>query len=307
MSALKLRRVDAQAHARAQAVQRWRCAGVSAGLGRPPRQSGYLRFCALGDGGGWQGLIVARDWLHHSIPQLRSLLAVECPLASIAGLFRAVPQPLSMAVEELRYRALVDVGLVDQAQLPSHDLPWLDTPGGRVWLTQLPATRTASEPLGPGSWLSDLPLRLELVLGVSHLSHGSRIRLGEGDLLRITRWTQHGRLADRYLGVFTFTEEGLHMQSTVADANQQHTPEPGADVDPGSLPVRLEFVLCTHEIDLATLSHIIDGQLIPLADDAARHIEIRANGKRVARGELVQLDEQLGVELLEVYRSPRDE
>ncbi|WP_322784188.1 FliM/FliN family flagellar motor switch protein [Pseudomonas sp. PCH199] len=89
------------------------------------------------------------------------------------------------------------------------------------------------------------------------------------------------------------------MQTSVADANQ----ESGPDVDLGSLPVRLEFVLATHEIDLATLSQIIEGQLIPLAGDAARHIEVRANGKPVARGELVQLDEQLGVELLEVYRN----
>lgn len=307
MSALKLRRVDAQTHAREQAVQRWRCAGAGAGLGRPQRQSGYLRFCAQGDGGGWRGLIVARDWLHHSIPQLPSLLAVECPVASIAGLFRAVPEPLPVGVEELHYRELADVELVDQAELPNHDVPWLDTPRGRVWLTQLPATRIASAPLGAGSWLSDLPLCLELMLGVSHLRHASRIRLSEGDVLRITQRTQQCRLADRYLGVFTFTEEGLHMQSTVADDNQQNTPDPGADVDLGSLPVRLEFVLSIHEIDLATLSQIIDGQLIPLADDAAWHIEIRANGKRVARGELVQLDEQLGVELLEVYRNPRDE
>jgi type III secretion protein Q len=71
--------------------------------------------------------------------------------------------------------------------------------------------------------------------------------------------------------------------------------------------VRLEFILATHDIDLATLSQIVDGQLIPLGDDAARHIEVRANGKRVARGELVQLDEQLGVELIEVYRGTSSE
>ncbi|MGH8350777.1 MAG: FliM/FliN family flagellar motor switch protein [Pseudomonas sp.] len=307
MSALKLRRVDAQAHAHMQAVQRWRRSGHCAGAGRLPKLPGYLRFRARGNDGDWRGLIVARDWLHHSIPQLHSLLAVECPVASIAGLFRAVPEPLPVGVEELHYRELVDVESVDQAELPNHDVPWLDTPRGRVWLTQLPATRIASAPLRPGSWLSDLPLRLELMLGVSHLPHASRIRLSEGDVLRITQRTQQCRLADRYLGVFTFTEEGLHMQSTVADDNRQNTPDPGADVDLGSLPVRLEFVLSIHEIDLATLSQIIDGQLIPLADDAARHIEIRANGKRVARGELVQLDEQLGVELLEVYRNPRDE
>lgn len=301
MSALKLRRVDAQAHARAQVIQRWRCAGVGAGSGSLPRQSGYLCFRASGDDGDWRGLVIARDWLHQSLPSLQALLAVECSLTSIAELFRALPQPLLLEVGDLRYRQISEVDAVFPAQLPTQDLPWLDTPRGRVWLTQLPAARAACGSLGPDSWLSDLPLRLELLLGVSPLGLARRIRLNEGDVLRIIQRTQLCRLADRCLGVFTFTEEGLLMQSTEADTHQQSTPEPGADADLGTLPVRLEFVLATHDIDLATLSQIIAGQLIPLAADAARQIEVRANGKPVARGELVQLDEQLGVELLEVY------
>lgn len=299
MSALRLRRVDAQAHACAQAVKRWRRAGVVAGSSSLQRPHDYLHFHAQGDSGGWQGLIAARDWLHHSLPQLQSLLKIECPLASIVELFRAVPRPLRLEVQALHYRALADVRLVEPAQLPTGDLPWLDTAQGRVWLTRLPAQRVTHAAMEGDSWLSDLPLRLALVLGISHLGHGCRIRLNEGDVLRITQLTQQCWLAQRCLGVFTFTEEGLHMQSTVADANGQDT----SVLDLDSVPVRLEFVLATHEISLAALSQIIDGQLIPLAEQAAHHIEIRANGKPVARGELVQLDDQLGVELLEVYRT----
>ncbi|WP_237884972.1 FliM/FliN family flagellar motor switch protein [Pseudomonas sp. PGPR40] len=307
MSTLKLRRVDPAAHAGTRSVQRWRGAGHGAGADCLQRLPGYLRFCARSDGGNWHGLIMARDWLQHSLPQLQSLLAVEPPVTRIAGLFRAVPRALLLEPDELHYQALSDVELVDPQQLPTHPLPWLETSRGRVWVTQLPPLRTVNEPLDPSAWLSDLPLRLELILGVSHLSHARRIRLKEGDVLRITQRTQHGWLAGRCIGVFTFTEEGLLMQSTVADANQQAATDPGADVELGALCVRLEFILATHDINLATLSQIVDGQLIPLADNAARHIEVRANGKPVARGELVQLDEQLGVELIEVYRSTLSE
>lgn len=303
MRALTLRRVDASAHARTQAVQRWRRAGEGAGVGRPDRRSGYLRFCARSDEGEWRGLILARDWLEHALPQLRSLLIVECPLTSIVELFRAVARPFPL-IDELPYQSLADIELIEPTELPTHDLPWLDTAHGRVWLTQLPPPRPAKSPLQPGSWLSDLPLCLELMLGFSHLH---QVPLGQGDVLRITHRTDRCLLADQCIGVFTFTEEGLHMQSTVADSNQQAGEQADSDVELGALPVRLEFLLATHEIDLGTLSQIIDGQLIPLATDAARHIEVRANGKRVARGELVQLDDQLGVELLEVYRNPLSE
>lgn len=307
MSALKLRRVDLAAHAHAQAIQRWQRAGRDAGLAKVPVRPGYLSFCAEGDGADWHGLILAHDWLHHTFPTLQSLLVIECPLPRIVELFQAVPRPLLLEMDELHYRRLVDIECVVPARLPTHDLPWLDTPRGRVWLTQLPSRTAVRGPLGSDAWVSDVPLRLALMLGVSHLSLANRLRLDEGDVLRITQRTQRCFLAGRCLGVFTFTEEGLHMQPTVADACAENTPEPNVDIDLGALPVRLEFLLATHDTDLATLSHIIAGQLIPLADDATRHIEVRANGKPVAQGELVQLDDQLGVELLKVYRNNGDE
>lgn len=302
MSVLTLRQVDPAAHARARSVERWRGAGHDAGCDGLQRMPGYLRFSAEYEAGEWHGLILAREWLHHSLPQLQALLTVETPLTSIAGLFRAVPQPLVLALDELHYQTLSDVALVDPLLLPTHRVPWLETPQGRVWVTQLPLARAVSEPLDPSAWLSDLPLRLTLKLGVSHLDPASRIRLNEGDVLRITQRAQHGFVAQRCIGAFTFTEQGLLMQSTDTAAHSEVATESGAQVELGALSVRLEFILATHDVDLATLSQIVDGQLIPLADDAARHIEVRANGKRVARGELVQLDGQLGVELIEVYR-----
>ncbi|MDF9777801.1 FliM/FliN family flagellar motor switch protein [Pseudomonas baetica] len=299
MSALQLRRINARAHAAAQAIRRWQSADVDAGSGHPPGQSGYLCFRASGEGGEWRGLIDARDWLHRSLPGLRSLLSVECSLMNIAELFRAVPQPLLLEVDDLHYRQISDVDGVLPGQLPPQELPWLDTPRGRLWLTRLPPARAASRPLDADSWLSDLPLRLELMLGSSHLRHG--IRLKAGDVLRIIQRSQRCYLGHQCLGAFTFTEQGIHMLSTATDA--QSTADSDPDFDLGALPVRLEFLLATREIDLATLSRIIAGQLIPLADNAVRHIEVRANGKPVARGELVQLQEQLAVELLEVYRN----
>jgi type III secretion protein Q len=307
MTALNLRRINALTHARAQVVQRWQRAGHCAGLGRPDGQRGYLRFSARGERGDWRGLVMARDWLHHSLPQLQSLLAVECREASIAGLFRAVPRPLVLAVDELHYRELADVELIDSAELTAQDLPWLDTSHGRLWLTDLPSLRPALQTSDWRSWLADLPQRLELILGVSYLSRSSRERLGRGDVLLISDSTRQCLLADRNIGVFTFTEEGLRMELAPADSPAQAETEQPVSADLNHLPIRLEFVLATHDIELGELAAFIAGQVIPLAVDAAHRIEVRANGKTVARGELVQLDEQLGVELLEVYRNTLSE
>jgi type III secretion protein Q len=300
MNALALRRVDALAHTRLQTVQRWQRGGHCAGTGRPDGACGMLSFLARGERGDWRGLIVARDWLHHSLPQLESLLAVECPATSIAVLFRAVPRALLLSVDELQYRELDDIQLLDSAQGMTQELPWLDTVRGRVWLTQLPPQRPSNAGMESFTWLEDLPLQLDLLLGVSHRSP-TPLRLGPGDVLQINQLTHQCVLANRAIGVFRFTEEGLHMELIVDESISQE--QAGLD----HLPVRLEFVVATHDVELGTLRHLVGGQLIPLAADAAQQIEVRANGKRVARGELVQLDGQPGVELLEVYRNRCDE
>jgi type III secretion protein Q len=300
MSALALRRVDTLTHTRLQTVQRWQQGGHCAGTGRP-ESAGVLSFLARGELGDWRGLIVARDWLHRSLPLLESLQAVECPATSIATLFRAVPRALLLNVDELQYRELDDIQLLDSAQGEAEELPWLDTARGRVWFTQLPPDQPQNAALEPSTWLEDLPLQLDLLLGVSHLDQPSVLRLGPGDVLQINQLTHQCVLANRGIGVFTFTEEGLLMELTVDESTSQE--EAGLD----HLPVRLEFVVATHDVELGTLRQMVAGQLIPLAANAAQQIEVRANGKRVARGELVQLDGQLGVELLEVYRNRGDE
>ena len=303
MRTLALRRVDELTHARTQAVSRWLSAGHRVGLDVPQALSGYLRFNVKGERGGWQGLILARDWLHHSLPQLASLLSVEPSLTSIASLFRAVPRPLPQMLDELHCASLWDVELIEPQVLPMQALPWIETVAGRLWVAVLPPEPLRQKSPQSRTWLRDLPLRLQLILGSSDISRASHARLAQGDVLRITQLTHQCRLANHSIGVFSLTKEGLHMEFTVDDPSRLVGSENGLE----QLPVRLEFVLATHDIELGTLQNIIAGQLIPLAAGTEMHIEVRCHGKRVARGELVQLDGQLGVELLEVYRTVTDE
>jgi type III secretion protein Q len=304
MKPLALRRVHPCRHQCTQAVLRWQQAGLSAGLGCPDRRHGYLRFSAEGEQGQWQGIIDARQWLNLSLPQLMPLLTVECALSNILELFRAVPRPLHLEPGELRYRQLSAIELIESTSLAA-DLPWLVTSRGTLWLTRLPLAIPTLVNLRSQAWLNDVPHRLELLLGVSALSHASRSRLVPGDVLRITREVRQCRVRQRCIGTFTMTNEGLQMEPKA-------TGQPPAtatldDSELHALPVRLEFVLATREVRLGELAIIMAGELMTLEADVVQHIEVRANGKTVARGELVQLDEQLGVELLEVYRNPRDE
>ncbi|SEK33146.1 FliM/FliN family flagellar motor switch protein [Pseudomonas agarici] len=306
-SSLGLRRVDPQRYACQCAIERWRRAGYQAELSPPVVPGDYLSFCALGRGVGWQGLVEAREWLDGLFPQLRSLLKAPCAIEHIAELFQAVPRPLNITLEELHYERLLSVELIAPPALELRPLPRIATAQGSLWVVGLPETPAPQAPLLPSAWLSSLPQCVRATLGYSELARTALRTFAEGDVLRISQPTRQWHLAGQPVGEFTFIEEGLQMTLSPAapDRPPEHDSEPGPSL--GRLPVRLEFVLSEQAISLAELAALIEGQVLTLAPTVLRDIEVRANGQTVARGELVQWGDELGVELLQVRRGSIDE
>lgn len=68
------------------------------------------------------------------------------------------------------------------------------------------------------------------------------------------------------------------------------------------LPLRLEFILQQSTVSVSQLGDLYLGQLLPLIPNAEKLIEVKANGVLIARGELVQVDGRLGVELSEIQQ-----
>lgn len=77
---------------------------------------------------------------------------------------------------------------------------------------------------------------------------------------------------------------------------------PGDDAaaDPlANLPLTLEFILQRRYLSLGEIQQFRQGKVLELDPEGEKHIEIRANGHLLALGELVQLEDRLGVELME--------
>ena len=65
------------------------------------------------------------------------------------------------------------------------------------------------------------------------------------------------------------------------------------------LPIRLVFVAGDMEVALRDLRRIKPGYVFKLHQPLDRHVQVRANGKTIGRGELVDVDGRVGVRLLE--------
>ena len=93
-------------------------------------------------------------------------------------------------------------------------------------------------------------------------------------------------------------------QQLEAETASRDDPQPGSEpttgdaLDTDVLPVQLVFLAGETVIALRDLKQITPGYLFDLGRPVDRHVEVRANGRRIGIGELVEIDGRVGVRLL---------
>ena len=70
-------------------------------------------------------------------------------------------------------------------------------------------------------------------------------------------------------------------------------------IDVDTLPVRLVFVAGETEVALRDLQALAPGFVFDLRQPVDRHVEVRANGRAIATGELIEIDGRVGVRVLD--------
>ncbi len=149
--------------------------------------------------------------------------------------------------------------------------------------------------------LSAVPFRLERRAGRLALPVADYRNLAAGDVLVPDEWFAGDEVrvevsspGKRLLsasakidnGRVCLAEEFHPLEETVMDAVEE-------------LTVELSFSLEERLVTLGELSRMRAGTVLPLTVDPEAPVTIRANGRRVAKGRLVDLNGTLGVELLE--------
>lgn len=69
----------------------------------------------------------------------------------------------------------------------------------------------------------------------------------------------------------------------------------------GELPVTLVFELGRSELPLAAVQGLAPGAVIPLGRDPGEAVDIVANGRRIGRGEIVRIEDELGVRVVRLF------
>lgn len=175
----------------------------------------------------------------------------------------------------------------------------------------------------PSAAVAAAPIPVEFILDEFYLAQNAVTALQPGDVIVTDaeqnqvlvragqRLQQKGRLMDNtitldgYLDEFVqevnhdgaFKESQPAQQDKAAELNYQQAHDLFQDI-----PMQMTFHLHQQTMTLAELRALNDGQCVPLPLQQPTHIKISVNGKAFAQGELIQIDDQLGVRIVQFHQ-----
>lgn len=258
---------------------------------------------------GWKGVIDLYEWFSKVMPEAAQLAPQLFSDDQLETLFIYSDRPFDIGLPALNYQSLVSNGRVDHKNFASEAWPALVTAQGTIWLlesaeavTQQPAIRALD--------LSYLPVPLHFELGYSTLSLAAVKKIGCGDLLLIRHQacivTVNGKKTAYYQ-----QREGEYMleeyrEEDYADDEMDYSEEEASDDDVwqdeltssrDNIPVRLTFTLEERSVTVAELEQLYQGACLTCTPQAEKNITVRANGMVLAKGELVWVEDRMGVEI----------
>lgn len=249
----------------------------------------------------------------------RSLLSWPQDVAMAAIEFSA--ELMSLAVESASRKSLhcvdwrgsrpADAGIERyawRADSDGHCLEgdiWLDAVGCRYLAAQLRERSTGGEPDTGTAW-DALPIPMALVLGWVDLAAGTLPQIEARDVLvldecLLSRGGQelmvhlgnHLGLRCEIDGPALRVLEGV--KEIMSDATVSMAAGGGVLDD---IPVRLTFDVGEREISLGDLKSLLPGYVFNLGRDPKSVVSIRANGRLIGEGELVDIEGRIGVSVL---------
>ncbi|WP_343716277.1 type III secretion system cytoplasmic ring protein SctQ [Inquilinus sp.] len=126
-------------------------------------------------------------------------------------------------------------------------------------------------------------------------------RAGEALVVYGERWS-HTAQHERGAVTITGPRRPLALQDGggwMADPDSDAATPPAERLD--ELPVTLVFELGRSELPLAAVQGLAPGAVIPLGRDPGEAVDIVANGRRIGRGEIVRIENELGVRVVRLF------
>jgi type III secretion protein Q len=245
-------------------------------------------------------------WLEGVSHALASLACCADSELLAARLFAVTPQPLHLPMPELQYDILDVASPIEGTDLPEGPLLKVRAAECPVWLMRVPDVHPP-----PARDMDHVTFSLDVEAGRSRIRADALRQIRCGDVLLVRDAQRRLSCGGRVIGGYQL-EAGSAMLETFTQPDMSPDDErtyegllqPTSGLPVDQLPVELVFVLQRERMTLAELRQLAASRLLPLRPGAEQQVEVRVNDTLLARGELVQLDGKLGVEISQWFAGP---
>jgi len=249
------------------------------------------------------GYVDVSTWMNQALPNLSGLDWASVDHQVLPSLMAAYPLTLNLVHQHAPIQNC-QLGEIVSDLSDLGGLPCLELASGAVLVKRfkqgnLFAPQDQKE-------FEGLPVPLVFCIGSSSLPIQALSQVEIGDVLLIEHVAGRVLTNKKPLFKFEFNKGKImildNSENEVEGLVPLNGPEPDVDNSLDRLPIELSVVLMEKTVTLAELKLLAPGEVVELSKNNILDVEIRANQKKFARGELIQLpDGQLGVEIRTIW------
>ena len=301
-----LRKVNRNTHTFETTFQNWKENGEDVALLMPEFSAKWLPIAE--ESGSWSGWVLLREIFPLISAELAGMALMPETERLIGEWLSLSSSPLNLKHPELKYNRLCVGKVFDGVLSPAQPLIRIWTGELNLWLDKVTVCQYGN---APALDKKSLYCSIHFVIGFSKTCYRSLVDIEVGDVLLISNnlayaviyntkifdliYPEELKMADHFEYEEDFETDDFDIkknESEIYDENDDQMINSFED-----LPVKIEFVLGKKIMNLYEIDELCAKRIISLLSESEKNIEIRVNGALTGYGELVEVDDKLGVEI----------
>ena len=249
---------------------------------------------------GWEGLVDLQNWFAHEFPESATMSSSAWSLEQLKTLFINGKKPISGLPGAFNYNCFSHHKLIVK-NLIQHDLYSYLSKQGTIWFLSLPDINRSRNTYENRKF-DNIKIIIKFELGKSYISISLLKKVKKGDILFINKLTNSVIQKNNLIANFSHNEDEFMYENNdentqFDDFEHNHEELAGPKIPCEKIQVELSFIIQKTSISINELESFYQGQVIPCVPDTHKNIIIEANGTSIAQGEIVWVEDRIGIEI----------
>lgn len=287
---LHLRKIDTRVHNLTLAAQRWKEKGVVVTMGYPNLKGKWAKISDIENA--WTGWIFLHELIGLTSPELAGMALKENTERFILNWLSSVEWSNCLNISEIGLNGIILTEVIQDGPINNGVMLQLKTNALDIWLQEF--NYCVEDEHKDISFFSDIGWPIQFTLGYTEVRFHTLNCIECGDVLFINTINEQIYCFNHSLFPYQWSHDSI-MKEEIEEMESETDVEPLYDVS--KLPVKVEFVIYHCILKLDEIQKLYKNKIYPFPKGVEDDVEIRVNSSIIGRGQLLQIDERIGIEI----------